>query len=114
MKINDIIAGLRNCVTTQFTGCKDCPAYCRSASCLNRLHTTAADAIEAQQKRIEKLEKKLGSAAYDLRVASACWSCKRNSKCHPDMPVEGPDVCCGNYEWRGATDTNVGDKEGNA
>ena len=56
MKTNEIIAGLRHCVTTQFTGCKECPAYCRSASCLNRLHTAAADTLEAQQKRIEKLE----------------------------------------------------------
>lgn len=56
MKTNEIIAGLRNCVTTQFTGCKECPAYCRSASCLNRLHTAAADVLEAQQKRIEQLE----------------------------------------------------------
>lgn len=56
MKTNEIIAGLRNCVTTQFAGCKECPAYCRSASCLNRLHTAAADTLEAQQKRIEELE----------------------------------------------------------
>ena len=56
MKTNEMIAGLRNCVTTQFAGCKECPAYCRSASCLNRLHTAAADTLEAQQKRIEELE----------------------------------------------------------
>jgi len=45
MKTNEIIAGLRNCVTT-----------CRSANRLNLLHTAAADTLEAQQKRIEELE----------------------------------------------------------
>lgn len=59
MKTNEIIAGLRNCVVTQFTGCKECPAYCRSANCLNRLHTAAADTLEAQQKRIDELEAEL-------------------------------------------------------
>ena len=111
MKTNEIIAGLRNCVTTQFAGCKECPAYCRSASCLNRLHTAAADTLEAQQKRIEELEAELSSAVHDLGLASECWSCKRNNKCHPNFPVSGPDVCCGSYKWRGATDTNVGGKE---
>lgn len=111
MKTNEIIAGLRNCVTTQFTGCKECPAYYRSASCLNRLHTAAADVLEDQQKRIDGLEKKLSSAVHDLRVAGECWSCKRNGKCHPDVSVKLPDVCCGNYKWRGATDNNVGGKE---
>lgn len=55
MKTNDIIAAMRCCVASQHTGCKECPAYCRSANCLNRLHTAAADTIEAQQKRIEEL-----------------------------------------------------------
>ena len=106
MKTNEIIAGLRNCVTTQFTGCKDCPAYCRSSNCLNRLHTAAADTLETQQKRIEELEK-------ELRHASLCYTCARNgSKCHVDAPVKEPDVCCGGYEWRGAADNNVGSKEG--
>ena len=59
MKTNEIIAGLRNCVTTQFTGCKDCPAYCRSSNCLNRLHTAAADTLETQQRRIAELEAEL-------------------------------------------------------
>ena len=59
MKTNEIIAGLRNCVTTQFTGCKDCPAYCRSSNCLNRLHTAAADTLETQQARIAELEAEL-------------------------------------------------------
>lgn len=61
METNEIIAALRNCVTTQFSGCKECPAYCRSANCLNRLHTAAADTIEALQKRIEELAKELES-----------------------------------------------------
>jgi hypothetical protein len=43
-------------VASQHTGCKECPAYCRSANCLNRLHTAAADTIEALQKRIAELE----------------------------------------------------------
>ena len=59
MKTNEIIAGLRNCVTTQFTGCKDCPAYCRSSNCLNRLHTAAADTLQLQQARIAELEAEL-------------------------------------------------------
>ena len=71
----------------------------------------AADTIEAQQKRIEELEQRLSSAVHDLGLASECWSCKRNSKCHPNFPVSGPDVCCGSYQWRGATDANVGGKE---
>lgn len=56
MKTNDIIAAMRCCVASQHTGCKECPAYCRSANCLNRLHTAAADTIEAQKKRIAELE----------------------------------------------------------
>lgn len=105
MKTNEIIAGLRNCVTTHFTGCKDCPAYCRSSNCLNRLHTAAADTLEAQQKRIEELE-------AELRTASLCYTCARNgTKCHVDTPVKEPDACCGGYKWRGATGTNVGGKE---
>ena len=73
----------------------------------------AADTLEAQQKRIEELEAELSSAVHDLGLASECWSCMRNNKCHPNFPVSGPDVCCGSYKWRGATDTTVGSKEGN-
>ena len=70
----------------------------------------AADTLETQQKRIEELEGQLKSAVHDLGVASECWSCKRNNKCHPNSPVSGPDVCCGSYQWRGATDNHVGGK----
>lgn len=103
MKTNEIIAALRQC-SANTADCRKCPAYNQSAGCLDLLHKEAADLIE-------RLEKKLKSAVQDLGVASECWSCKRNSKCHPDMPVRGPDVCCGNYEWRGVTDINVGSKD---
>lgn len=99
MKTNEIIAGLRKL-------CGQGTEYRRTVCRL------AADTLEVQQKRIEELEKKLSSAVHDLGVASKCWSCKRNSKCHPDFPVSGPDVCCGSYQWRGVTTTNVGGKEG--
>lgn len=98
MKTNEIIAGLRKL-------CGQSTEYRRTVC------RQAADTLEAQQKRIEELEAELSSAVHDLGLASECWSCMRNNKCHPNFPVSGLDVCCGSYKWRGATDTNVGGKE---
>lgn len=56
MKANEIIAGLRACRSGLPGHCKDCPVYIRHSGCLDRLHTVAADALEAPQKRIEELE----------------------------------------------------------
>ena len=111
MSNDEIVAALRYCQITEHSDCWGCPANIGSAGCLDRLHKEAADVLEDQQKRIDGLEKKLSSAVHDLGVASECWSCKRNGKCHPDVSVKLPDVCCGNYKWRGATDNNVGGKE---
>ena len=110
MKTNEIIAALRYCQLSQHTDCWGCPANIGDSGCLDALHKDAADTLETQQKRIEELEGQLKAAVHDLGVASECWSCKRNNKCHPNSPVSGPDVCCGSYQWRGATDNHVGGK----
>lgn len=108
MKTGELVHHLRVLDCEQCYLCRECKDP-HKLKCF--LFGEAADTLEAQQKRIEELEKKLSSAVYDLGLASDCWSCKRNSKCHPNFPVPGPDVCCGSYQWRGATDTNVGGKE---
>ena len=56
MKTNEIIAALRYCQLSQHTDCWGCPANIGDSSCLDVLHKDAADALEAQQKRIEELE----------------------------------------------------------
>ena len=97
MKTQEIIAGLRKLAAQ---GSQYRRTVCR----------LAAGLLESQQRRITELEKELSSAVYDLGAASECWSCKHDSKYHSDMPIAKPDVCCGSYKWRGATDTNVGSK----
>ena len=56
MKTNEIIAALRYCQLSQHTDCWGCPANIGDSSCLDVLHKDAADALEAQQKRIKELE----------------------------------------------------------
>lgn len=97
MKTHEIITGLRK-LSQQGS------PYRRTVCRL------AAGLLESQQRRITELKNELRSAVYDLGVASECWSCKHDSKCHSDMPIAMPDACCGSYKWRGATDTNVGGK----
>ena len=60
MKTNEIIAALRYCQLSQHTDCWGCPANIGGSGCLDALHKDAADALEAQQKRIEELEKEQG------------------------------------------------------
>lgn len=99
MKTNEIIAGLRKL-------CGQGTEYRRTVC------RQAADTLEAQQKRIEELEAERDAAVIDLHDLSVCSTCVNNGvKCHVGMPVAKNDVCCGGYEWRGATDVNVGSKE---
>lgn len=56
MTTNEIIAGLRYCQLSQHTDCWGCPANIGGTGCIDALHKDAADALEAQQKRIAELE----------------------------------------------------------
>lgn len=56
MSNDEIIAALRYCQIAAHSDCWGCPANIGDASCLDRLHAAAADALEAQHRRIEELE----------------------------------------------------------
>lgn len=60
MSNDEIVAALRYCQITEHSDCWGCPANIGDSSCLDVLHKDAADALESQQKRIEKLEKEQG------------------------------------------------------
>lgn len=68
---------------------------------------------EAQELARVKAER--DAAIKELHRLSVCATCTGNgTKCHVDMPVPDNPTCCGSYEWRGETDTNVGGKKEDA
>ena len=56
MSNDEIVAALRYCQITEHSDCWGCPANIGGSGCLDALHKDAADALEAQQKRIKELE----------------------------------------------------------
>ncbi len=56
MNSEEIIAALRYCQISEHSDCWGCPANIGGTGCIDALHKEAADALEAQQKRIGELE----------------------------------------------------------
>ena len=117
MKTNETIAALRYCQLSQHTDCWGCPANIGGSSCLDALHKDAADALEAQQKRIEELEAERDAAVEAIRkmlseeYGTICEFCAhdKNKDALCAKPANGSGGwCCQNARWRGIP----GGKEG--
>lgn len=51
----------------------------------------------------ENTRKKLDMAIRELENKSSCYTCANDEYCHGIKSNE-PDICCGNYKWRGVSE----------
>lgn len=109
MEINKLIGSLKYCSKLQSVDdCTGCPKFgdkiCASTYCVDDLLMKAANALEAQQQRIDEMKAERDALIEVLHSRCGCDSCKYKAL---DALIEPCNSCKGtggmqdNWEWCG-------------
>lgn len=108
MNTNEIVKALRICNNPKGHRCSECPAFSQYEHryCKSTIDKQAANLIEAQDAKIERLQKELDAAVADIHEADRfrghCFRCKswNGTRCKRGYSVNAS--FCNDWQWRGA------------